>query len=287
VIQARLTNVEGGSLPGAELFELFPTPLLTYRWPESEALNHELEGVILGKMEEARGRSLWSGSNIGGWHSPKDLHIWPQPCIARLSERIHALVREMVARCVPDPLPEHFENWAFHAWANVSSRGAKNASHVHSHEKMTIWSGIYYVDSGTDPADNDAGGLTRFEDRSGVPREIIRNHDPFARDFSVQPQPGLMVLFPSTLWHRVEPFLGSGRRITIAFNLTHRDFIIPDYSTAETSPAVGFRSWMWKNFRGIMLPASAIKSRIRKPFRPLSPGPRRGASDGEYPRPLR
>ena len=275
MIMARVTNVEGrGFLSGAEFFELFPTPLLTYRWPGSEGLNSELREVILAKAREARGRSLWHGSNIGGWHSPKDLHLWPHPCIARLSERIQALMREMVERCVPDPLPDHLENWAFHAWANVSGRGAKNASHVHSHEKMTIWSGIYYVDSGTDPG-VDAGGLTRFEDRSGVPREIIRNPDPFAHDFSVQPQPGLMVLFPSTLWHRVEPFLGSGQRITIAFNLTHPRFIIPDYRTAETSPVVGLKGWMWRNFRGVMLPASMIKSRIRKPFRPLGSASRR------------
>jgi len=272
VIQARVTNVEErDSLPGAELFELFPMPLLTYQWPESDALNRELREVILAKAEEARGRSLWSGSNIGGWHSPKDLHRWPQPCIARLTERIQAFVREMVARCVPEPLPDHLENWTFHAWANVSGRGAKNASHVHSHEKMTIWSGIYYVDSGH-PGDN-AGGLTRFEDRSGVPKELIRNPDPFARDFSVQPQPGLMVLFPSTLWHRVEPFFGSGQRITIAFNMTHPRFIIPDYSTAGTSPTADLKGWMWRNFRGVMVTASVIKSRIRKPFRPLSSPP--------------
>ena len=275
MIRTRVTNVEERDfVPGAKLFELFPTPFLMHQWPESEALDRELREVILAKAEEARGRSLWSGSNIGGWHSRKDLHIWPQPCIARLSERILALVREMVARCVPDPLPDHLENWALHAWANVSSRGAKNASHVHSHEKMTIWSGIYYVDSGTDHPGDDAGGLTRFEDRSGVPREIIRNPDPFARYFSVQPRPGLMALFPSTLWHRVEPFFGSGQRITVAFNLTHPHFIIPDYPAVETSQAVGFKGWMWKNFRGIMVPASMIKSRIRKPFRPLDSAPR-------------
>jgi uncharacterized protein (TIGR02466 family) len=269
VIQARATNTEISTLPRAELFELFPTPLLRYQWPDSEVLNRELRAAILAKMEEACGRSEWRGSNIGGWHSSKDLHTWPHPCVALFAERIQAMVHEMVARSVGAPRQEHLRNWSFHAWANVSLRGARNASHAHSRERHTIWSGIYYVDAGTAPLDAAASGLTKFEDRSGVPKEIIGNPDPFEREFSVTPEPGLMVLFPSKLWHRVEPFLGSGQRITIAFNLSHPGFVIPDYPQPEGSQPAGLRGWLWRNFRGLMVPASLAKSRMRGPSRPL------------------
>jgi uncharacterized protein (TIGR02466 family) len=270
VIHLHATNSRGSSfLPGAELLELFPTPLLRHLWPDSEALNAELRDVILARMRVAHGESTWQGSNIGGWHSPKDLDTWPHPCVGVLSTRIQTLVQEMVARVVARPLEAHLRDWSFYAWANVSYRGAKNASHVHSHEKNTIWSGIYYVDAGEDASVSAPSGVTKFEDRSGVPKEVIGNPDPFEREFSVTPQPGLMVLFSSKLWHRVEPFEGTGARITVAFNVSHPGFVVPVYPASESSDPGGLRSWMWRNFRGVMLSLSRAKQWVRSPFRPM------------------
>jgi uncharacterized protein (TIGR02466 family) len=261
------TSVEQATrLADAEFLELFPTPLLRCQWPESEQLNRELREVILDKFELEQGRSRVQRSNIGGWQSLKDLHTWPQPCVARLNERIDAFVREMVRRVVPDPLPGHLEGWQFQAWANVSRRGAKNRSHVHLHEKSTVWSGIYYVDAGEDLLGGAASGLTKLEDRSGVPMEIMRSRDPFEREISICPRPGLMVLFSSKLWHRVETFQGEGSRITIAFNLSHPGFVIPAYPESKPPEATGAKAWLWRNFRGIMHPASMVKARIHKPF---------------------
>jgi len=44
-----------------------------------------------------------------------------------------------------------------------------------------------------------------FGDPIGIPRPAQRNGDPFVQEVTIQPQPGLMVLFPSTLRHRLEP----------------------------------------------------------------------------------
>ena len=250
-------------LPEAELSELFPTPLLKYRWPDSDGLNKELREVILAKMQKEGAQSSWKGSNIGGWHSEKGFEAWPHPSVAELSARIETFVREMVARVVDFPEERHLRGWSFNAWANVNHRGAKNASHTHWN---TIWSGIYYVDSGEDASASQPSGVTKFEDRCGVPKEIIRNPDPFEREVSVPPQPGLMVLFSSKLSHRVEPFWGLGSRITIAFNVSHPGFIVPSYPEPENSP-LELRNWMWRNFRGIMLPLQIAKRWMRSPAR--------------------
>lgn len=259
-------------LQDSELEQLFPTPLLRHHWMDSDELNRELRSIVLARMEADQGKSLWHGSNLGGWHSAKELDAWSHPCIEELMRRVRALLSEMISRVVPDPEPEHFQGWSVQAWANVSRRGAKNASHVHSHEKSTVWSGIYYVDTGEvgESTATSATGLTKLEDRSGVPKEILRNPDPFEREVSIVPQPGLMVLFSSMLWHRVEPFLGEGCRITIAFNLSHPGFVIPRYSEPESAKTRGFKGWMWRNFRGLMLPASLCKRRFRRAFRPIN-----------------
>jgi uncharacterized protein (TIGR02466 family) len=245
----------------AELVELFPMPLLKYRWPDSEALNRDLREVIISRMEEAAGKVTWLGSNVTGWHSPKDMAVWPEPCVAELMGRIQAFVREMVSRVVDAPQPEHLLGWRLCAWANVNRHGERNASHDHSAEEDTLWSGVYYVDPGEGGAPR--SGHTWLEDRSGVPKEVIRNPDPFEREHSITPEPGLMVLFPGRLWHRVEPFLGGGARITVAFNLGHSGFVIPSYAEDAALWEGGLKRWMWLYFPGIMLPASFMKQRLR------------------------
>ena len=236
-------------------------PLLKYRWPDSEALNRDLREVILSRMEKAAGKVTWWGSNIGGWHSPKDMAVWPEPCVAQLMGRIHAFAREMVGRVVDAPQPEHLLGWRLCAWANVNRHGDRNESHDHSAEKDTLWSGIYYVDPGE--GGFPASGLTRFEDRSGVPKEILGNPDPFEREHSVTPEPGLMVLFPGKLWHRVEPFLGPGPRITVAFNLGHSGFVVPSYAKNAAIWEGGINRWMWLNYPEVMRPASFVKRHLR------------------------
>ena len=42
---------------------------------------------------------------------------------------------------------------------------------------------------------------------------------PFGQRAIFRAEPGLMVLFPSWLYHFVNPFFGDGERISIAFNV--------------------------------------------------------------------
>lgn len=219
--------------PDKQFTELFPVPFLQYQWPDCDDLNRDLRAVILEKQESVAGRIRWRGSSIGGWHSGKDLQLWSQPCIAVLLERIDVMVRDMVTHVVPEPSPEHLENWAVQAWANVSHRGHRNRSHDHSHEPGTLWSGIYYVDAGQ-PIREVQTGMTVFEDWSGLPKEIIDNPNPFQRELTIQPVPGLMLMFPGRLRHRVKFYLGHTPRITIAFNLSHPGFVIPTYHKSGT-----------------------------------------------------
>src|SRR5262249_52179690 len=161
----------------------------------------------------------------------------------------------------PAPTREHLEGWRIEGWANVNRRGAFNKAHHHAGGRgnRNLWSGIYYVDEGGLSSEA-GGGLTRFEDRSGVPKEIMRCPDPFERELTIVPQVGLMVFFPATLNHYVMPYEGDADRITIAFNLKHDGFAIPRYPEAEP------QSFLWRNLRGPMLVADRLKRMIlRRP----------------------
>ncbi|MEN9223716.1 MAG: tetratricopeptide repeat protein [Thermostichus sp. BF3_bins_97] len=101
-------------------------------------------------------------------------------------------------------------------WAVVMQSQGHQIPHVHPSASL---SGVYYVQVpaslGVDAAD--PSGWLEF----GTYPERF----PFAQQPThplvqkIQPQPGLLVLFPSHLWHRTIPFVGTEPRISIAFDI--------------------------------------------------------------------
>ena len=49
-------------------------------------------------------------------------------------------------------------------------------------------------------------------------RPGIKTEPRLAPDFHVKPEPGKLVLFPSYMWHGVEPFESDAARLTVAFD---------------------------------------------------------------------
>jgi hypothetical protein len=170
--------------------------------------------------------------------------------------RIEYAVREAVRATVPGAGREHLDHWKIMAWCNVNARGAYNRPHYHD-GYGNLWSGFYYVDTGRTPGHQDVGGCTKFQDRSGVAKEVLSNPDPYEREVTVHPKAGLMLLFPGRLYHYVEPYQGDDVRITIAFNLKHPGFVVPYYEGMKE------QNWMWTNFRGLMIVPSKVPEKVR------------------------
>ncbi|MEO9213905.1 MAG: putative 2OG-Fe(II) oxygenase, partial [Caulobacteraceae bacterium] len=47
----------------------------------------------------------------------------------------------------------------------------------------------------------------------------VRTEPPLAPEYFVKPEPGLLVLFPSWMWHGTVPFSGDEPRLTVAFDI--------------------------------------------------------------------
>ena len=92
-------------------------------------------------------------------------------------------------------------------WVNLLKGGGHHAGHIHPH---SILSGTFYVEA---PA---GAGSIRFED----PRLPMMMAAPTrAGTFvSVDPRPGLLLLWESWLRHEVMPGAGKGERLSISFN---------------------------------------------------------------------
>jgi uncharacterized protein (TIGR02466 family) len=203
---------EGLSLAG-HLMMAFPTPLVSYPWPDSEQLNRDLAAVILDAERKDRGINR---SNVGGWHSTTDFFDWQEPAIKALRERVKEMTMAITrAIAIAKDGPRTF-NYRIDGWANVSRHGHYNS--VHNHPNC-LWSGTYYVSTGSpDPETPVNGRLELVDPRAGV--NMVHLADTLLQTrYVIDPTPGLMVLFPSWLNHFVHPFFGAGERISIAFNI--------------------------------------------------------------------
>jgi uncharacterized protein (TIGR02466 family) len=188
----------------------FPTLIGQLHVPDADAMNWDLRALIL--AEEAKYLSL-GRSNIGGWHSRPDFLNRPEPAVAGLTTWVTWALRRMIDAAAG---PNAFKGTlSVSAWATICRAGAYHAPHSHPD---SAWSGVYYVDAGTEMPDRPLSGVLEFLDpRAGV-EAVSAPGDPYGEPFRVRPQAGLLVIFPSWLYHWVHPYAGQTPRVAVSFN---------------------------------------------------------------------
>ena len=197
---------------------LFATPVAAIEVPDAAARNARLAQAILAQRE--RVPSIQS-SNAGGWHSGRDLLAWGGEDAAF----VLALAQSAATRLTADRAGQPVQpRWVVQAWANVNGPGDGNICHYHP---GSFWSGTYYVDDGGCAAEPGLGGEFEMLDPRGATPSMYAPTLAFAGEDgrsagsaeTIAPRPGLLVLFPSWLFHQVRPYRGTALRISIAFNL--------------------------------------------------------------------
>lgn len=193
------------------LHSAFPTPLLVKRYGDSDVNRQLVEYVA---AWEAREPTLGM-SNVGGWHSPGNFLEAKEPAVVELRKRINACLRKMLA-LTSHRAPVGDRTLRITAWANVARLGAYNAIHNHT---PALYSGVYYAAVGEPAPDGGRDGLIEFVDpRPGPHGGPLPTHA-FNAPLIVDPEPGMMLVFPGWLLHYVHPYRGAVPRISIAFNL--------------------------------------------------------------------
>jgi uncharacterized protein (TIGR02466 family) len=192
----------------AELHHYFATPVIIDDLDDFARLNVILEAAILAQRDADSGLRL---SNRGGWQSKRDFPQWSGDGGRVLVDHALRLASAHTVNALGNPV-----NWSVDVWANASESGHFNMPHVHG---GTFWSAVYYVRLG-----NGEGGELVLHD----PRmPALRMHAPNLRfkdggnegKTQIIPREGRMVLFPAWLWHAVEPWQGTGTRISVAMNI--------------------------------------------------------------------
>jgi uncharacterized protein (TIGR02466 family) len=195
-----------------EVTEAFPTLIGRVRVPDAESMNLELQQLIL--TEERTHPSL-GRSNIGGWHSRPDLLQRSESSVAALTTWLTWAVKRMIEASVG--VRTFKGTLSLSAWATICRAGAYHAPHSHPD---SAWSGVYYVDAGMRAADRPFSGMLEFLDpRAGI-EAVSAPGDPYGEPLRVVPESGLLVIFPSWLYHWVHPYAGQTPRIAVSFNAT-------------------------------------------------------------------
>ncbi|HBE72415.1 MAG TPA: hypothetical protein DDW52_30130 [Planctomycetaceae bacterium] len=192
----------------------FPTLIGQFKFQNSDSVNAGLLKQVLAKESSDASQQY---ANAGGWHSKGDLLEWPGSEVAQLRSWIGESLNAIVGATgqLPEvrgrPAPKG--RFRLTGWANVSRIGNYHRMHLHP---QSAWSGVYYLTESRSEIPLD--GVLELYDPRHFAEMVDAPGAPYGQRVHIRPQAGLMVLFPSWLYHFVHPCKTEATRVSVAFN---------------------------------------------------------------------
>ncbi len=199
----------------------FPTMVFQIDLANAESLNKSLLSSIYAERDKDReGIARSNYKELGGWHSHNNLHK---------NDDYKELVNE-----IGDAGERASKELGYNKdyaltigtmWSIINPPGSSNRAHVHP---GCLWSGVYYIQ-----APKNSGHIEFVEPRTvhlmNQGRYIPNQKRPQECWSKVRftPTEGRMIIFPSWLYHAVDPNLAkeegdAANRVIISFNLNQR-----------------------------------------------------------------
>jgi len=153
-------------------------------------------------------------TNVKGWHSETNMHEMPQ--FKSLVDELFKMQFEVFKEEWLDREPR-----LGNMWANINPPGGYNRPHIHAN---SLFSGVYYIKA---PANS--GKLVCNDPRPGVQtvmptRKKGQPPKHLWREVHLEPKVNRIIMFPSWLWHYVEPNESNDIRISVSFNFIQDGF---------------------------------------------------------------
>ena len=192
---------------------LFSTLLHEGEIDDPELIGELARSIRTLAQDDQAGRRWSREHRYAGYTSYASLNDLPRrdPAIGELAKRLNRHAAAFAAECAFDLARKPRLD---SLWVNLLRGPAHHSAHIHPH---SIISGTFYVE-----VPNGAGPI-RFED----PRLPLMMAAPTRRTdaseglqpfVTVEPRPGLVLLWESWLRHEVLPGTGEGERLSISFN---------------------------------------------------------------------
>ena len=192
----------------SELHNIFPTPVWTSIIPDFQELNNKMETYIK-SLHSANPEGI-TKSNLLGWHS-EDFDLEkeePRFFINSISSSLSTVFKDMGWNLKDQ------ETKITSMWSIINKKYSSNARHIHSNNYI---SSAYYV-----KAPKNCGNIVFHDPRSVTTFRYPKISEPNNLNtnvFAVEPKDGLLVLFPSYLYHSVDLSRTEEERIVISFNI--------------------------------------------------------------------
>jgi len=186
----------------------FSTPIWTGIAEDYKEINKELLKYILILKEESP-EGVQKSNNLG-WHSP-DLDS-NNLIIKKFFSSIAPMIKEVSEDMCWDLKNNNIK--ITNCWSIINKKFASNAGHIHAN---SLISSAYYI-----YADKNCGNIVFDDPRPGAtikkgPYHSVGNWN--QGNITIEPQNGLLVMFPSYLVHHVQPNMSDQERIILSFNL--------------------------------------------------------------------
>jgi len=202
---------------GNGFLELWPTRMLQCTIPNAEQANGALLAVIL--EQEAQHKSQVATTDLTTDYLSQDLLSINNPVV----DWLKVCINKTVADYLKNQGHQYEVNWGLQAWANINRRGDYHNLHNHPHSYL---SGTYYVAvpevqrlGENQRQDLNPGAISFYDPRPQANMLAIRDDAQIEAEHRVQPQAGLMLLWPSFLHHLVHPNLSDELRVSVSFNV--------------------------------------------------------------------
>ena len=193
------------------IYKLFPSPVFQFKVKNFESINKQLAEYIY-ELKEKDDKGI-KKSNVNGWHS-KNFKIEKDNVPYNFVKAIHGHVKEVIVdgfgwKYIPEKVG------ISEIWSIINKKETFNTSHNHPGSYL---SAAYYV-----KAPKDCGNIHFFD-----PNEIKKFNSPSIENltelstsgFSIKPEEGNLLIFPSYLYHDVGKNLSDEDRIVISFNVS-------------------------------------------------------------------
>ncbi len=204
-----------------EIVDLWPTKIVRRHLDDCETWNKQLVKLVRDLEKENR--------NLTTDYLAPDLFNMDHAAVNWLRDNLNTTIIEYLRHVGID----YPVNWTITGWASVNRFGDYHDPHNHP---WSYLSGTYYIKMPTgrenlkSRSDVRPGHITLYDPRQGVNMQAIKN-DPYVDpEYTVLPEPGLMMLWPAYIKHFVHPNLSKETRISISYNIVLKwsDDYLPD-----------------------------------------------------------
>ncbi|WP_187300538.1 putative 2OG-Fe(II) oxygenase [Mizugakiibacter sediminis] len=181
-------------------------------WPDLAAYLADL-AASLRRLHVTRAHPLDQSLRHGS-QTTHDLARADDPAIRAFFAAIDGPIREHIAAlgAGDDPVrARRRDGYRLNgSWSVQLRPGGYHTDHIH---ELGWLSSACYIDLPPGMGERDREGWLRFG-KPGLPTSPALEAEHYAR-----PEPGLLALFPSYMWHGTQPFGGTRTRLTIAFDV--------------------------------------------------------------------